>query len=83
LQFTSLLWLFKRLLSDRITEWNQWEKVISSLDSYFCWSPPVVLGHKVCSICLFTSLLWLFKRLLSCCLVSPMYWRSQIAHSRR
>jgi hypothetical protein len=33
-----------------ITEWNQWEKVISSLDSYFCWSPPVVLGHTVCSI---------------------------------
>jgi hypothetical protein len=33
-----------------ITEWNQWEKVISSLDSYSCWSPPVVLGHTVCSI---------------------------------
>jgi hypothetical protein len=31
----------------------------------------------------FASLLWPFKRLLSCCLVSPMYWRSQIAHSRR
>jgi hypothetical protein len=29
-----------------------WEKVTSSLDSYFCWSPPVVLGHTVCSICL-------------------------------
>jgi xanthine/uracil permease len=23
---------------------------LSSLDSYFCWSPPVVLGHTVCSI---------------------------------
>jgi hypothetical protein len=31
----------------------------------------------------FASLLWPFKRLLSCCLVSPMYWRPQIAHSRR
>jgi hypothetical protein len=31
----------------------------------------------------FASLLWLFKRLLICCLVSPMYWRPQIAHSRR
>ena len=35
---------------ENITEWNQWEKVTSSLDSYFCWSPPVVLGHTVCSI---------------------------------
>jgi hypothetical protein len=34
----------------QITKWNQWEKVISSLDSYFCWSPPVVLGHTVCWI---------------------------------
>jgi hypothetical protein len=33
-----------------ITEWNQGEQVISSLDSYCCWSPPVVLGHTVCSI---------------------------------
>jgi hypothetical protein len=48
LQFASLLWPFKRLLS--CWEWNQWEKVISSLDSYFCWSPPVVLGNTVCSI---------------------------------
>ena len=35
---------------DLITEWIQWEKVISSLDSYFCWSTRVVLGHTVCSI---------------------------------
>ena len=39
-----------RKLKDLITEWNQWEKVISSLDSFFCWSLPVVLGHTVCSI---------------------------------
>jgi hypothetical protein len=28
----------------------QWKKVISSLNSYLCWSPPVALGHTVCSI---------------------------------
>ena len=34
-----------RKLKDLITEWNQWEKVISSLDSYSCWSPPVVFSY--------------------------------------
>ena len=30
--------------------YHRTESMTESLDSYFCWSPPVVLRHTVCSI---------------------------------